>query len=127
MKTNETAPKRQEKRSAFTLLEIMTVVVIIGIVAGMAVMVMDPGATADKARRDTTAAKIGSAMNAVKLYKIQEGKTPSGWEQLKSAGYIKEIPKDAWGNPLTMSKGVITSTAGGESGAKPISSADLEN
>lgn len=116
---------RTDKRSAFTLLEIMTVVVIIGIVAGMAVMVMDPGATADKARAEMTKTKINNAMSAVKLYKIQEGKTPSGWEQLKTSGYIEDIPSDGWNNPLSLANGVITSS-GGETG-KQISSADLKN
>jgi len=113
----------RNRRSAFTLLEIMTVVVIIGIVAGMAVMVMNPKDLSDEARRKMTIAKIQDTVSVMTLYEINEGQKAKSWQQLIERGKLTAIPTDAWGKPLELKAGVIRSDAGGS--GKPITSDNL--
>jgi general secretion pathway protein G len=95
----------------FTLVEIMVVVVILGILAVLVVPRV-VGRT-DEAR--TTAARhdISAIMQALKLYRLDNGRyptteqglpalvtrpqsqpAPSNWKQ-----YLDRVPKDPWGNP----------------------------
>ena len=60
--------KRRDRRAAFTLLEIMLVIVIIGVIAAVAIGNLDPGATADHAKRTTTETQIGGLSVAVERY-----------------------------------------------------------
>lgn len=93
--------RRQLRRQAgMTLLEIMVVIILVGLigtVVGVAVI------------RQFQRGKIGVArtqvcklVQAVNQYNIEKNKFPSqseGLEALKSAGIMKKIPKDPWGNP----------------------------
>lgn len=98
----------------FTLIEIMVVVVILGILAGLIVprIMSRP----EEARRTKAALQIRSIESALKLYKLDSGVYPStdqGLEALvkkpesgnvpkkwREGGYIEssKVPKDPWGN-----------------------------
>ncbi|HWW06460.1 type II secretion system major pseudopilin GspG [Collimonas sp.] len=97
----------------FTLIEIMVVVVIMGILAALVVPKL-MGRT-DDARIQAARQDIGTLMQALKLYKLDNQRYPTteqglqalvakptsgpaanGW---KSGGYIDKLPKDPWGNP----------------------------
>jgi len=104
--------KRLEKtRSAFTLIEIMAVVIIIGFLAAIAAKNF-MGQT-DKARVTTTKATLGVLHEAVMMFKMDTNRYPSEEEGLNelvtepsdvegwmSGGYLKstEIPRDMWKN-----------------------------
>ena len=97
----------------FTLIEIMVVVVILGILAGIVVprLLDEP----EKARRTSAATQIRSLEEALGMFKLDNGFYPSteqGLESLvnkpsvgriptryKEGGYIKKIPLDPWGQP----------------------------
>jgi general secretion pathway protein G len=102
---------RVARSSGFTLIEILIVVVILGILAGLIVpRVMD---RPDQARVVAAKSDIASIMNALKLYKLDNGVYPSSEQGLtalvkkpeggdvprnwKSGGYLERLPMDPWG------------------------------
>lgn len=137
----------------FTLIEIMVVMVILGILAGLIVprIIGRP----DEARRMKAKIQIQSFETALQLYKLDTGnyptteqglqalvEPPSTGELAKSwreGGYLEkgQVPKDPWGNeyvylsPGTRGDFDITSygadgTAGGEGKNEDINNWDLE-
>lgn len=96
----------------FTLIEIMVVVVILGILAGIVVpQLLD---RPEEARRTKAAVQIKSIEEALALYKLDNGNFPSTEQGLtalaqkpatgliptryREGGYLKKIPLDPWGN-----------------------------
>lgn len=94
----------------FTLIEILVVVVILGILAGIVVprLLDEP----EKARRTKAAVQIKSLEESVALFKLdngfypsteqglqalvekpQNGRIPARWRE---GGYIKKLPSDPW-------------------------------
>ena len=86
------------RRRAFSLLEMMLVVVIIGLLAG--VVVFQFAGQGDKARISTTKTKMKSVMQAIDSYIIENGTVPPSIETLTTGTtpYLKALPKDAWRN-----------------------------
>lgn len=100
------------QQAGFTLVEIMVVVIIIGLLAGIVVPnVMD---NLDKANVQKARADFSSLQTALKLYRIDNFNYPTteqGLEALvskssiapvprnfKASGYIDNLNKDPWGN-----------------------------
>lgn len=98
----------------FTLIEIMVVLVILGILAGLIVpKIMD---RPEEARRTKAAIQIQAIDQALKLYKLDNGDYPTTEQGLQSLieppsvgrlakkwrkeGYLEKgkVPKDPWGN-----------------------------
>jgi len=97
-------------RAGFTMLEVMAVIVIIGLLAG--VVAINVVGRIDKARVTATKASLKTLHNAVTQFKLDTGRYPSeeagllelieeptdvtGWNP---GGYLEttDIPKDAWG------------------------------
>jgi general secretion pathway protein G len=96
----------------FTLIEIMVVVVILGILAGIVVpRLLD---RPEEARRTKAAVQIRSLEEALAMYKLDNGFYPSTEQGLRAlvskpeigripnrwreGGYIRTIPLDPWGN-----------------------------
>lgn len=106
---------RTYKRSVkgFTLIEIMIVVVILGILASL----VAPSVIGRSGQAKVAAARsdLSSLANALEMYYLDNNAYPTteqGLNALKtkptsspepknwnSAGYIKKLPKDPWGNP----------------------------
>ncbi|MBD0787604.1 type II secretion system major pseudopilin GspG [Vibrio sp. Y2-5] len=104
--------KRSNKTQAgFTLLEIMVVIVILGILASLVV----PNLMGNKEKADQQKAvtDIVALENALDMYKLDNSVYPTtdqGLEALvtkpsspeprnyRDGGYIRRLPKDAWGN-----------------------------
>ena len=104
--------KRSDQRG-FTLIEIMVVVVILGILAGIVVprLLERP----EEARRTKAAVQIRNIEEALGLFKLDNGFYPSTEQGLKAlvdkpvngrvpnryreGGYIKKVPVDPWGQP----------------------------
>lgn len=103
--------RRQVSQRGFTLIEIMVVVVILGILGGL-VMPKLMGRP-DEARAIAAKQDIASVMQALKLYRLDNGRYPTTEQGLralvalpvveplprnwKGGGYLDKLPKDPWG------------------------------
>jgi general secretion pathway protein G len=111
MNNQRTAILRTQK--GFTLIEIMVVVVILGILAGIVVpRLLD---RPEEARRTKAAVQIKALEEAISLFKLDNGYAPSTEQGLQAlvskpetgriptryrdGGYMKRLPQDPWGNP----------------------------
>ena len=100
-------------KKAFTLLEIMIVVVILGLLA--ALVVPNLIGQGEQAKEKLVCVQMKSLKNALDNFKVQEGKYPSTVEGLKAliknpnpkkyknypnGGFLgsDKLPKDPWGN-----------------------------
>ena len=99
-------------QNGFTLLEVMVVVVILGILAALVVpkIISRP----DEARVIAAKQDIASLMQALKLYRLDNGGYPTTDQGLialvqkpttnpvpgnwKQGGYLERLPKDPWGS-----------------------------
>lgn len=101
--------KRLRSSSGFTLIEIMVVVFILGLLVTL-VAPKIIGRT-DEARRVKAAADVKGIVEALHLYKLDNGHYPSTGEGLNALvqrganaknfnpdGYMDRIPEDPWGN-----------------------------
>jgi general secretion pathway protein G len=96
---------------AFTLVEIMVVIVILGVLA--ALVVPRVIGRADEARAVAVKQDIASIMQALKLYHLDNARYPTGEQGLQALvtrptvdpqpgnwkQYLDRLPKDAWGRP----------------------------
>lgn len=95
----------------FTLIELMVVLVIIGVLAALIVPnVLD---RADDARATAARTDVNNLMQALKMYKLDNHRYPSGEQGLQAlvakptAGqippnwkrYLEKLPNDPWGRP----------------------------
>lgn len=102
---------RKRSQSGFTLIEIMVVVVILGILAGIVVpRIMD---RPDSARVNAAAQDIRAIESALNLYRLDNSTYPSTDQGLEALveepsgqpephnwqGYLDSVPRDPWGNP----------------------------
>ena len=113
MKSLSLASKQSRGRAmrGFTLIELMVVLVIIGVLGALIVPnVLDraAGARVTAARTD-----VNNLMQALKLYKLDNQRFPSGEQGLQALvskpsaapvpgnwrPYLDKLPADPWGNP----------------------------
>lgn len=103
--------KRQAHRG-FTLIELMVVLVIIGVLAGL--VVKNVVGKIDDARVTAARTDISTIMQALKLYKIDNLRYPTAEQGLDALihkpgtgpqapnwrrPYLEKLPNDPWGNP----------------------------
>ena len=102
----------QRRVSGFTLLEVMVVLVIIGIIAGM--VVPNLMGSQDTAREQKAVIDIGTIESALTMYRSQNYDYPTTEQSLEAlvtetdieplprrfqeGGYLQRLPKDPWGN-----------------------------
>ena len=105
---------RQNKQAGFTLIELMVVIIILGVLAGLIIpRVMG---RPDEARQAKAKIQMESMESALKLYKLDNGNYPTTEQGLKAlveppaagnlpknwrqGGYLEKgkVPKDPWGN-----------------------------
>jgi len=92
------------KKSGFTMIEIILVVIIIGILAGIAIPRM--GGKTEKAQMSQAKSNIAALGMAIQEYEMMNGNYPSSLDGLldesKGGPYMekKAIPKDPWGQPF---------------------------
>lgn len=101
---------RKARQKGFSLIEIMVVVVIIGILAALIVpRLMD---RPDQARVVAARQDIAALMQALKLFKLDNGRYPSAEQGLQAlvkppqgggvmpvTPYLDRLPNDPWGHP----------------------------
>jgi general secretion pathway protein G len=101
---------RKARQKGFSLIEIMVVVVIIGILAALIVpRLMD---RPDQARMVAARQDIAALMQALKLFKLDNGRYPSAEQGLQAlvkppqgggtmpvTPYLDRLPNDPWGHP----------------------------
>ena len=101
---NRQYEKHLSKRSGFTLVEIILVVVIIGILAGIAIPRM--GGRTEQAKISQAKSNITALSVAIQEYEMMNGEYPSSLELLldesKGGPYMekKAIPMDPWNKPF---------------------------
>lgn len=145
--------RRKIDDRGFTLIELMVVIVILGILAGLIIpRIMG---RPDEARQAKARMQIESIETALKLYRLDNGAYPTTEQGLKAlveapaagqlaknwrqGGYLErgKVPKDPWGNDFVyLSPGVhgdfdLSSSgadgeAGGEGKDKDITSWEIE-
>ena len=109
----ERSASRTRRQRGFTLIEIMVVIAILGILA--ALIVPKIMSRPDEARRVAAKQDIGTMMQALKLYRLDNARYPTTEQGLaalvtrpaqlpvppnwKPNGYLERLPKDPWGNP----------------------------
>jgi len=101
---------RRARQQGFSLIEIMVVVVIIGILAALIVpRLMD---RPDQARVVAARQDLAALMQALKLFKLDNGRYPSAEQGLQAlvkppqgsgtmpvTPYLDRLPNDPWGHP----------------------------
>ena len=138
-------PRGLARQQGFTLIEIMVVIVIMGILAALIVpRVLD---RPDQARQVAARQDIGGIMQALKLYRLDNGRYPTTAQGLRALtekpdgasnwrGYLDKLPNDPWGHPYQyLSPGVkgdidvfsfgADNKPGGENGDADIGSWEL--
>jgi general secretion pathway protein G len=103
--------RARRPRAGFTLIELMVVLAIIGVLAALIVPnVMD---RADDARTLAARTDVGNLMQALKLYKLDNQRLPTGEQGLQALvarpatnpvpsnwkPYLDKLPNDPWGRP----------------------------
>ncbi|MEJ5992297.1 type II secretion system major pseudopilin GspG [Ramlibacter sp. PS3R-8] len=101
----------QLAHAGFTLIELMVVLVIIGVLAALIVPnVLD---RADDARVTAARTDVNNVMQALKLYKLDNQRYPTGEQGLSALiarptvgppapnwkPYLEKLPNDPWGRP----------------------------
>jgi general secretion pathway protein G len=109
MKTQIRNPKPEirNRRRAFTLVEMLLVVTIIGILA--ALVIPRIAGTSDRARKTAAAADInGGIKSALGAYEVDNGFYPKSLQDLLRqpsnarnwhGPYLEKLPLDPWGSP----------------------------
>jgi len=102
---------RRSIKAGFTLIELMVVLVIIGVLAALIVPnVLD---RADDARVMAARTDVNNLMQAIKLYKLDNQRTPTAAQGLQALiakpttgpippnwkPYLEKLPNDPWGRP----------------------------
>ena len=102
---------KSRKQRGFTLIELMVVLAIIGVRAALLVPIVL--GRADDARITAARTDVGNLMQALKLYKLDNQRFPTGEQSLSALTlkpttepvpgnwkpYLDKLPNDPWGRP----------------------------
>ena len=98
---NKISKKQRKLKKAFTLMELMVVIIILGLLASFVL----PSLTgkSEEAKQKLTCVQMKSIDQALKMYKIDNSTYPSteeGLPLLVEKKYFEDskVPKDSWGN-----------------------------
>lgn len=108
MKLNQTKPNLRRPTSAFTLVEMLLVLVILATLA--AIVYPKLAGRSEQARTTAAATQISSFSTALDAFEVDNGYYPKGKSGLMDlvqqprdaqnwrGPYLKDLPKDPWGN-----------------------------
>ena len=109
--SNRERNRTSSQRAGFTLIEVLLVVAILGILAG--IVVVNFGGKQKGAMIKATRASIAAVCTAVDMYEVDTGTYPNSLQNLLTSSgepnwngpYVRgELPTDAWGTPLNYTK-----------------------
>ena len=91
--------KKLLRRSGFSLIEVMVVLVIIGLLSG--IVGLNVKGHIDRGRKRKAGADISVLASQVKLFYADRGRYPTSSEGLEALvpKYVEKLPRDPWGNP----------------------------
>jgi general secretion pathway protein G len=87
-------------KSAFTLMEMLLVLGIIGLLVGVAVVSF--GGVLGSGKKKAAMGHISGIVNAVRAYEVDTMKLPTtgqGIQMLVEKGKLNKMPEDPWGKP----------------------------
>ncbi|MBK8093320.1 MAG: type II secretion system protein GspG [Verrucomicrobiaceae bacterium] len=87
----------RHSRAAFTLMEMLLVLGIIGLLVGVAVM--NFGGILNSGKKKTAKGHISGIMNAVRTYEVDTMKLPTNLQILVEKGKLQKLPLDPWEKP----------------------------
>jgi general secretion pathway protein G len=96
MKRSRLTSRSQRGSRGFTLLEMMVVISMMLILLAMAMPIYSQ--SVNRAREDAFRDSLLTLNQMIFQYTMDKQKPPQSLEDLKSAGYIKEVPKDITGS-----------------------------
>lgn len=100
------------KRTAFTLIEILIVVILLGILA--AIVIPQFSESTEEANRSACQSNMQAARTQIQLYKFRSGGTVPTLPQLVTAGYLQSTPACPAGGTYTVDgEGRITCSVEG--------------
>ena len=103
--------QNRRRRGGFTLLELMLVLAILVVLAGVAIT--NIGGAQDDAYQRTTQVTLDNLKTSIRMYRVKVNQMPESLEALVTGPsdpeqkamfgepIIDEVPKDGWGNELT--------------------------
>jgi len=109
--TRRLVDTRGNRRSGFTLLELLLVLAILVVLGG--IVLVNFGGAQDDANVKATQTQLNSLKQAIQMYQIRMNSLPKALDELKdgpndsakkakwTGSIIDTIPDDAWGNPIT--------------------------
>jgi len=109
MKTVQRLNQQTSVRAAFTLIEVLLVLIILVVLGSLAVT--QYGGVSERAKIDAAKSQIGLVKSSIEMYRLHTNKYPSQlsdlWEEPSdsniaekwSGPYVEEIGNDPWENP----------------------------
>src|SRR6187455_1005022 len=119
MNEQQATPARAPQASGFTLMEMMIVMVLIVILAGIGLTMY--GNTVQRAKEATLKEDLFRLRDAIDQYYADKGKYPSTLEELVSDGYVRKIPED----PFTRSNSTWQTVAAEPDPNNPVAEAGV--
>jgi len=92
-------PLQHHSQQGFTLIELMIVLTMIVILAGISIPAYQQSIL--RAKETTLRQDLYSLRNAIDQYTLDKAKAPQSLDDLVSAGYLRSLPKDPFTNSET--------------------------
>jgi prepilin-type N-terminal cleavage/methylation domain-containing protein len=103
---------RRKTEGGFTLVELLVVIVILGVLAGVAVFAV--GGISDNSKKSACKADVNTVQTASDAYYAQNNAYAADMPALKTANFLRQLP--ATGNGYTVTYTALTGAVSGGAG-----------